>query len=281
MKITAVKLFLIAICAALFLAFGFEGDVPTADAASSGPSPAYTNAPGEQNCTLCHISYDLNIGKGNVTINGIPPTYTSGQQIPVTVTVSQGDAIAYGFQMTSIDSTGARAGLFSFPMSNAELQIRDGLVEGNLRDYIEHTSQGITPTQFGSKSWDFIWIAPNESVGRVDFYATGNGANSDLSSGGDYIYSTTDFATPASSTFSVGGQVTTPSGGGLRNTIVSISAPGFAVSNITNSFGFFSFPNVPAGSNYTVRVASRRYRFANQQISVSGNLSNVNFVGLE
>ncbi|MEJ7623402.1 MAG: choice-of-anchor V domain-containing protein [Pyrinomonadaceae bacterium] len=282
-KITAAKLILISLAGAMAFTVGLNSHGARVSAASSGPSPSYTNAPNELNCTLCHISYDLNKGSGSVQIAGVPATYLSGQRVQITVTTTQGDAVIYGFQMTAIDSSGAKAGDFAVSDNGSpETQLKDGLVDGDVRQYVEHTAQGTVPTEFGVKSWTFMWTAPDQTRGRVDFYATGNGANSDQSSGGDYIYSTTAFSTPANSTFSVGGQVTTPAGSGLRNAVVQIIGPsGASAKIITNSFGFYQFPNVPAGPNYTLRVSSKRYRFAARQISVDGNLSDVNFTGLE
>ncbi|MEJ7623001.1 MAG: carboxypeptidase regulatory-like domain-containing protein [Pyrinomonadaceae bacterium] len=84
-----------------------------------------------------------------------------------------------------------------------------------------------------------------------------------------------------SSDATVSGIVTTPDGRGLRNaTVVITDAAGMSRSVTTSSFGFYSFADVPTGASYTIRVISRRYRFAAQQVTVNGNID-VNFVGLE
>src|SRR5688572_7085468 len=57
-------------------------------ASAFGPTTGHTGAPGEMNCTACHTTFPVNSGKGNVTISGLPLNYLPGQQIPVTVTVS-------------------------------------------------------------------------------------------------------------------------------------------------------------------------------------------------
>lgn len=163
-------------------------------ASVSGPSPSFTNAPLEGNCTACHSDFGVNTGTGSVAISGVPANYLPSQQIPITVTVSEATGVAYGFQMTAIDSTGQRIGTYTLPTQNpVQLQVVNGLVgPGNLqRSYIEHTLDGVIPTQFGSKSWTFTWNAPATRAGKVSFYAGGNGANSDGSPGGDYIYTTT------------------------------------------------------------------------------------------
>ncbi len=160
-------------------------------ASASGPSPSHTNAPGEANCTACHSDFTVNSGTGNITITGVPANYLPNQQFSVTAKTSQADAVIYGFQLTAVDSTGRAAGTFTLaPQTPQQLQIADGFVDGLLRVYVEHTIDGIIPTQFGSKSWTFTWTAPAQRKGKIGFYAAGNGANSDNSTSGDYIYTT-------------------------------------------------------------------------------------------
>ncbi|HKP69781.1 MAG TPA: choice-of-anchor V domain-containing protein [Pyrinomonadaceae bacterium] len=163
-------------------------------ASVTGPSPSFTNAPQESNCTACHSDFAVNTGTGGIAISGVPANYLPNQQIPVTVTVTESTGVAYGFQMTAIDSTGNKIGTYTLPTQNpVQLQVVNGLVGQELlqRSYIEHTLDGVIPTQFGSKSWTFTWNAPAIRAGKVSFYAGGNGANSDGGPGGDYIYTTT------------------------------------------------------------------------------------------
>ncbi len=171
---------------ALVWCFGLETG---AIASANGPSPSYTGAPGEGNCTACHISYPVNSGEGSVTISGLPLNYLPGQQIPVTVTTSQSDGTIYGFQLTALDGLGRPAGTFT-PVTQTPMQtqVKNGFVGGVSRSYIEHTIDGILPTQFGSKSWTFTWTAPAQRVGKIDLYAAGNAANSDGTTSGDFIY---------------------------------------------------------------------------------------------
>jgi hypothetical protein len=161
----------------------------TVSASASGPTPSHTNAPGEANCTACHADFPVNSGTGNVSISGIPANYRPNETRTVTVTTSQSDAVIYGFQLTALDSTGANAGTFTLPTQNpTQMQLVHGLVDNVFRSYVEHTVDGIIPTQFGSKSWTVTWTAPATRKGRIGFYAAGNGADSDGSPSGDYIY---------------------------------------------------------------------------------------------
>lgn len=80
----------------------------------------------------------------------------------------------------------------------------------------------------------------------------------------------------------VGGRVSTPTGLGLRNAVVTITdSNNVKRTATTSSFGLYSFPNVQSGQTYTLSVASKRYRFAAQVVSVSNDISNLDFIGLE
>ena len=192
-KLVFIKLTVI-FTAAVLAIFGFQsfvGKYEKVGAFSNGPSPGYTDAPGESNCSACHSSFPLNGGTGNVTITGLPANYLPNKQIPVTVTVNQADAVIFGFQLTAIDSQGKQAGTFTLPaQSPPQMQIINGNIGGNSRRYVEHTVSGLTPTSFGSKSWTFIWNTPAQLVGKVSFYASGNAADSNGGTDGDYIYTT-------------------------------------------------------------------------------------------
>jgi hypothetical protein len=164
-------------------------DYAKVSASASGPTPSHTNAPGEANCTACHSDFPVDSGTGNITITGIPANYLPNQTFSITAKTSQADAVIYGFQLTAVDSAGLAVGTFSLPVQNpAQMQILNGIVDGNVRQYVEHTVDGIIPVQFGSKSWTFSWTAPAQRKGKIGFYAAGNGANSDGSPGSDYIY---------------------------------------------------------------------------------------------
>jgi len=80
---------------------------------------------------------------------------------------------------------------------------------------------------------------------------------------------------------SVSGQVTGPDGRAVRNASVSIvDNQGLVRRTVTSSFGYFVFDGLSQGT-YTVSAASRRYRFSAQTISVTQNVTDLTFVGLE
>ena len=190
-RVFRIKLFVVgfAFLLAIFGFLKFSPEYERVNASAFGPAASHTNAPGEANCTSCHGDFPINSGKGNISITGVPANYLPNQQIPVTVTMNEENAVLFGFQMTAIDGQGKKVGTFSFPEQTPQpLQIVFGSIGGNQRDYIQHTSNGITPTEFGTKSWTFTWTAPAARAGKVSFYTAGNAANSDGNISGDYIY---------------------------------------------------------------------------------------------
>jgi hypothetical protein len=174
---------------AFFAFFFVKPNYEQTKASAFGPSTSHTNAPGEDNCTACHATFPVNSGTGNLQISGLKLNYLPNQQIPVTVTLNDENAVVYGFQVVAIDSQGRDVGTYTLPTQTIpQMFTLQGLVGNNVRTYVEHTVDGIIPTQFGTKSWTFTWNTPATRVGKVTFYAAGNGANSDGSPNNDYIY---------------------------------------------------------------------------------------------
>ncbi len=69
---------------------------------------------------------------------------------------------------------------------------------------------------------------------------------------------------------------------GLRNAAVTLTDSQSVVRTATtSSFGFYAFDNVAPGASFTIRVSSRRFRYQSQTVQASGDLVNVDFVGLE
>ncbi|MFN0139283.1 MAG: carboxypeptidase-like regulatory domain-containing protein [Pyrinomonadaceae bacterium] len=83
------------------------------------------------------------------------------------------------------------------------------------------------------------------------------------------------------SNVTVGGRVAFSNGSGVR-TIVAISrADGFLQTMSTNSFGFYSFADIPSGFAYTLEVSGKRYIADPQTLTINNNISNVNFTVTE
>jgi uncharacterized protein (TIGR03437 family) len=134
-----------------------------------------------------------------LTITGLPGNYSPGQEAAVTVTLRQSSRARYGFQVTAIDDQGRAAGDLVVTDANRTQRIT-GNVGGNQRQYIEHTSAGVTPNGTDQNSWTFTWRAPAQSVGRVTFYVAGNAANGNNANSGDFIYTINQSVQPVTTT---------------------------------------------------------------------------------
>src|SRR5687768_16018042 len=75
--------------------------VTSAYAFIDGPPASRTGAPGESNCTECHIG-TLNSSTGSIRIEGVPGQYTPGQEITLTVRVLHSSRLRWGFQLTAL-----------------------------------------------------------------------------------------------------------------------------------------------------------------------------------
>jgi hypothetical protein len=278
-----VKASIVGVFAIAALTFFVLGPHKTVGASAMGPSPSFTGAPAENNCTVCHVTNPVNTGTGSIQILGVPANYAPGQEIEITVKAEKEDAVVYGFQLTAVDPNGGTPGTFSIqPESVPRMQIVPFTNDIFSRTYVQHTVDGLTGTQFGLNSWTFRWIAPTQAVGQVSFHAAANAADGDGSPSGDFIYTTSASTQPGAAVVSVGGQVFTYTGQGLRNAMVRLTGPDNNVKTVlTNQLGFYSFSNVSAGQSYTLTATSKRYRFLPKNISPSDNLTNIDFTGIE
>lgn len=87
--------------------------------------------------------------------------------------------------------------------------------------------------------------------------------------------------TAASNNASINGRVLTTTGQGVANARVTITDTNGQVRNaITGSFGMFQFGDLQVGQTYTISVASKRYTFAPQTVSVTGDAVSVDLIAL-
>ncbi|MDT5060485.1 MAG: hypothetical protein QOH63_944, partial [Acidobacteriota bacterium] len=212
---------------------------PKAYAYSSGPPAGYTHAPGEFDCSECHLPQP-DAGTGHISIN-VPQTYVPGQTYQITVTHANADPtrLRWGFELTALDDSNSKAG--ELQSMDVRTQVLNNQGPGASRQYIEHTSSGTFIGQQGGASWTFNWTAPPTNVGPVTFYVAGNQANNDANTSGDYIYfsfaqtqaaqAIPDFqisSAPSSQTVAPGGNSTynltlTPSNGFTGQVALSIT----------------------------------------------------------
>ncbi len=182
------------------------GILPVAAFAHSyGPKPRVTNAPGDSaiTCTQCHGGV-LNNGVGSVKIvlqgTGL---YIPGVKQRVVVQVSHPDQQRWGFEMTvrpNSDLFKGQAGSFTSIDNTTQVICEDAGTAPCLSgpSFITHTSVGTRRGQKLSGSFQFDWTPPPGDIGPVTFYVSGNAANNNGGSSGDFIYTSSAVLSPVS-----------------------------------------------------------------------------------
>ncbi|MEQ1645592.1 MAG: carboxypeptidase regulatory-like domain-containing protein, partial [Pyrinomonadaceae bacterium] len=89
-------------------------------------------------------------------------------------------------------------------------------------------------------------------------------------------------AGPNAVSVEISGRVLTPNGSGLRNATVNLTdANGVTRTATTATFGYYRFDGLTQGESYTLTVSSRRFRFTQQRVTPSDNLTGIDFTGQE
>ena len=153
---------------------------------SAGAPTGKTGAPGESNCTDCHVgTTQSGAGINNLTVlDGSTPVtnYTTGVTYNVSLNLTTGD-VKEGFQATVLDGSNVMAG--SFPGTGG---LGTAITSAGGRNYANHTA---TSNNEGNFAWVWEWNAPAVDMGSVTFYVATNIANGNGNNTGDVIYLST------------------------------------------------------------------------------------------
>lgn len=93
-----------------------------------------------------------------------------------------------------------------------------------------------------------------------------------------------DSLAPTAASVSISGRVTTATGRGIRNTIISmIDASGNERTAQTTAFGYYRFDNVAAGETVTLSAKARRFRFNQSSIvrTTNESITDADFVSVD
>jgi hypothetical protein len=153
---------------------------------ANGPSGGQSGAPGEQNCTSCHIGATQNGSAENLLILtndiGMGMTqYTPGATYTVNLSMASNPA-KKGFQVTALNPANEMAGNF---VPGGNTQIKTATISGGQRKYATHKNTSNTAT---TQVWSWTWEAPATEQGPVTFYVATNKANNNNNDNGDLIY---------------------------------------------------------------------------------------------
>ncbi len=81
---------------------------------------------------------------------------------------------------------------------------------------------------------------------------------------------------------SIAGRILTTDGRGLRNARVTlVDQNGNSRTALTGAFGYYSFTEIEVGQTVIISVSSKRFQFAPQVVSVSEELTNLDFIAQE
>lgn len=146
-----------------------------------GGQSGLTGAPGEDNCTQCHVGTvnagssvnSLNVASGLNLVSG----YIPGQTYNVTVQMNT-QSTKKGFSAVALDINNNNAGSFTGLTTSGTQNFSSGN-----REYVSHTSSST-----GAIAWIWQWTAPATDVGDVFFYVATNETNDDGTTSGDQIY---------------------------------------------------------------------------------------------
>lgn len=225
------------------------GAAPLATAYSSGGPERRSGGdfPGELSCTACHTGSEVNSGGGTLELligdaAADGQSYTPGTAIVLSVNFTDSNASRIGFELTARSGDGCGpAGSLATTSSTNGASVK--VVSGTCGDgtsaiqFATHT----TPRSGSSATFEVQLTPPSESVGPIKVAVAVNGANGNLATSGDKIYTaqaTIQGPSTGPPTISDGGVVliggasaTTPQG--APGAIVALSGTNFADSGVT------------------------------------------------
>jgi thermitase len=124
--------------------------------------------------------------------------------------------------------------------------------------------------------------APLSGNGTVTYTVAQNNTGSNRGSMITFAGMTVTINQPGITTaagVSIAGRVLASDGSGIRGAIVSITdTQGMTKTVLTNAFGYYTFDSVRSGGIYVVRATARRYSFGSRTVSLTGQLTELNFV---
>lgn len=90
-------------------------------------------------------------------------------------------------------------------------------------------------------------------------------------------YRTLIFASPTAATVAIGGRVTAQGRALASARVVLTDQRGQTRNSITNAYGYFQFDHIPAGGACVIGISSKRYQFDPQLITVTSNVTDLEF----
>lgn len=167
----------------LFIAFGIVGVSIIFLSSDTGRAGNYSGLTTDSGtCASCHGGGTVN-GTG-VKLMGAPASYVAGQIYPLTLTISDPDAVSGGFQIVATN------GVATTPIGTFTAGTDSKL--NNVQRPVQNTPKLFAS---GSVSWSFKWTAP-ATGSVVKFHYSAVACNNDgIETVGDAVYSGTTTGT--------------------------------------------------------------------------------------
>lgn len=161
------------------------------------PPPGHTGGFGESTCQFCHLDYELNEEGGELTLLGLPPDgFEPDSTYRLTLRLVHPELRRAGFQAAARFASGKRRGEQAgtlVPGEGQEVQSPSYTPVS----YLNHTRDGVEPTDDGRREWSFQWSVPGDLAASVVFHVAANAADGDESEWGDRIYADSIVVRPA------------------------------------------------------------------------------------
>lgn len=151
----------------------------------------HSGAPGETNCSGCHISpVNPDVPDLYFALDSNQHTYIPGKSYLVHLKINRFGHDKFGFVCTSLDSLNRSKGTFDLIDTIATRKFNSGN-----RMYVSHTPCGADSKD--SIYWQFRWNAPTINAGTLRIYMSSLVANHDHALTGDTTYTRILTLTPS------------------------------------------------------------------------------------
>jgi parallel beta-helix repeat protein len=218
------------------------------------------------------IDLGLNSGVGD----GVSPNDTGDpdggpnemQNYPVLAAARFGASTQIVGTLNSTASRNFRIEFFSSPTADPS-----GFGEGQV--YLG----AISVTTNGSGNAAFNTILPaSTSMGHV---VTATATDTVANTTSEFSQART-LTQPTAAGVTLGGRVIDPNGRGIAKAAVILTdARGNTMRTLSNPFGYYSFPDIPAGETVFVSVTAKGYIFVPRAVVVLDELTNVDLIGIQ
>jgi len=222
----------------VIIAFSFVLSNPNCP---TGYTMAPTSTGSTRNCTNCHGDYSLNSGGGNITLTGLPTTFTAGVAYPFSIKIAHGtaDRKVWGYAIKAVDTT-TNTVVGTWTSTNANSSIKG--TAGGATYELSHANAAVTTVANNYTYTGLTWNAPSVAPSKVKFYVSAVAGNNNGNEAQDYVYTTT---------FSSTKYVAPPPTATVPTTQVITQTP---VSGLCDTLRTFSVP-VESGVNYAWSIS--------------------------